>query len=621
MDNTIINDRIKKLRNKMKENGIALYMLTTMDFHMSEIPSEYFKTLEYISGFTGSEGKMIITENHAHLWTDGRYALQSKKELEGTDIYVHIYSDVNDELRKLTDFFNLSGDKMFYDAIEEAPTDKVILTSNEYIIGCDGRTFSEELMQAIKESMHIAYESGIVKIRTDLDLVGEIWNNRPKFPRGRIYKLNENIVGENSIEKITRIKEKFSLSNNDIGYVCSTLDDIAWLLNLRGNDIDCSPLFLSYLYIGAELNEIYLFVDKEKFEEGIHLYLDEIGVKVKKYDEFYNFLEEVDAKYIAIDPAKSNAAIIDTLENRKDVEILEIDGLIENEKAIKNQVEIENLRRINKLDAVAMIRFIKWIKENVGKVSITEISAADYLELLRKAQGSYELSFETICAYGPNGAIIHYTADSKSNSEIEKDNFLLVDSGGHYMGGTTDITRTIALGEVSKGMKADYTKILAGHLELAMAKFPLGVTAAELDIYARAPLWKHGIDYDHGTGHGIGYMLNVHEGPQNINFRRSRNSVLMLPGMVTSNEPGIYIEGHYGIRHENDILCIKESNGYLGFENLTLVPFDLDAVDTNYLTKNQLLELNSYHKRVYEEISPFLEEEEKLWLMKATREI
>ena len=353
-------------------------------------------------------------------------------------------------------------------------------------------------------------------------MVGEIWNGRPKFPKGKIFKLSDELAGESALSKINRIKDKVILNNGDMGYVCSTLDDIAWLLNLRGNDISCSPVFLSYLYLGPGNKETYLFVDKSKIDKDIYLYLDEIGVKVKKYDEFYTFIENVEVKYIALDPGKSNAAIIDTLDNRKDLEILELDDIIENEKAIKNKVEIENIRRINKLDAVAMIKFIKWIKEDVDKVHITEISAADYLELLRKKQGCFELSFDTICGYGPNGAIIHYTADKNSNAEIRSGNFLLVDSGGHYMGGTTDITRTIALGKINDEMKENYTKVLAGHLELSMAKFPFGVTASELDIYARAPLWKNNMDYDHGTGHGIGYMLNVHEGPQNINYRRKR---------------------------------------------------------------------------------------------------
>ncbi len=621
MNSTIIKERIAKLREKMMENGISLYMITTMDFHMSEIPSEYFKTLEYISGFTGSEGKMIITENHVHLWTDGRYALQSKKELKDTGIQVHIYSDKSDDLRKLTSFFTLSGDKMFFDAIEKAPSDKVILANNEYVIGCDGRTFSEDLMQAIKESMHIAYESGIVRIRTDLDLVGEIWTNRPKFPKGKIFKLDDKLTGESALSKINRIKDKFILNNGDMGYICSTLDDIAWLLNLRGNDISCSPVFLSYLYLGPGNNENYLFTDSSKLGEEVYLYLDEIGIRVKKYDEFYTFIENVEIKYIALDPDRSNAAIIDTLDNRKDLEILELDDIIENEKAIKNKVEIENIKRVNKLDAVAMIKFIKWLKDDADKVHITEVTAADYLELLRRQQGCFELSFKTICAYGPNGAIIHYTADEFSNAEIRKGNFLLIDSGGHYMGGTTDITRTLALGNVDDKMKENYTKVLAGNLELSMAKFPFGVSASELDIYARASLWKNNLDYDHGTGHGIGYMLNVHEGPQSINYRKNKNNMLMLPGMLTSNEPGLYLENQYGIRHENDILCIRENEDFLIFENVTLVPFDLDAIDKKYLTKEELAELNSYHQKVYEEISPMLDTEHKEWLRHATREI
>lgn len=619
MSNLVIEKRINKLREKMMENGISLYMITTMDFHMSEMTNGYFKTLEYMSGFTGSEGKMIITENNVHLWTDGRYAIQSVKELEDTNIHVHIYSDKGDELRNLNRFFNLSGDKMFTDAIEKAPSQKVILANNEYVIGCDGRTFSEDLMQEIKESMHIAYDSGIVKIKTDLDLVGEIWEGRPKLPKSKIYRLEDEITGLNAAEKIKNIRDSINLNRGDIGYVCSALDDIAWLLNLRGHDIEGSPVFLAYIYMESESEETYLFVDSSRFEVDVNEYLKELGVKVYKYDEFYEFLESVDVNFVAINPSESNAAIIDTLESRENIELLEVEGLIENSKSIKNSIEISNIKRINKLDSVAMIRFMKWLKENVGKVKMTEISAADYLELLRKEQGCFELSFDTICGYGANGAIIHYTATSKSDAKIEPGNLLLVDSGGHYMGGTTDITRTFALGLISEEAKKNYTVVLSGMLELGMAEFPLGVTSAELDIYARAPLWKHGLDYDHGTGHGIGYMLNVHEGPQNINYKRNVNSRIMLPGMLTSDEPGIYIEGKYGIRHENDVLCVEKDNGLLGFEYVTLVPFDSDAIDIKYLNEAQKKSLNDYHKNVYEEISPLLNEEEKDWLKNVTK--
>ncbi|NLY81947.1 MAG: aminopeptidase P family protein [Clostridiales bacterium] len=619
MSNLTVKKRINKLRETMVEEGISLYMITTMDFHMSEMTNGYFKTLKYMSGFTGSEGKMIITENNVHLWTDGRYAIQSVKELEGTDIHVHIYSDRSDELRNLSRFFILSGDKMFTDAIEKAPSKKVIVANNDYVIGCDGRTFSENLMQDIKESMHIAYDSGMVKIKTDLDLVGEVWEGRPKLPKGKIYRLSDDIAGVPAAEKIKKIRGSINLSSGNIGYVCSSLDDIAWLLNLRGNDIEGSPVFLSYLYMGSETKETYLFVDSTRFGYDVNEYLKELGVEVYKYDEFYEFLENVDVNFVAINPSKSNAAIIDTLENREDVELLEVDGLIENSKSIKNPVEIANTKRINKLDAVAMIKFMKWLKENVGKVEMTEISAADYLELLRKEQGCFELSFDTICGYGANGAIIHYTATDKSNAKIVLGNLLLVDSGGHYMGGTTDITRTFALGEISEEMKKHYTVILSGMLELGMAEFPMGVTSAELDIYARAPIWKHGIDYDHGTGHGIGYMLNVHEGPQIINYKRSMSSKIMLPGMITSNEPGMYIESQYGIRHENDMLCVEKKNGLLGFEYMTLVPFDIDAIDVKYLNEAQRKALNDYHKNVYEKISPSLSEEEKDWLKRVTQ--
>ena len=615
-----IRDRLGKLRKRMNEEGISLYMVTTSDFHLSEIPCDYFKTLEYISGFTGSEAKMIITEKNAHIWTDGRYSIQAKEELEGTGINIHIYSDLDDEIRTLPLFFAASGgvifESMYEYATEGSETDSG--KPKKYVIGCDGRTFSYSLVDEILEELGPAFDTGTVVMNAKLDLIGDIWEDRPPLPLNRVKILPEEVAGESVESKLNKIRTSLADFGGESAAVISMLDDIAWLFNIRGDDIADNMTVLSYAYI--TIDDAYIFVDERKLTGRIREYFTNNGVTVKAYNEFYSFLGNAEEKFILVDDMKTNAAIILTVANKKDTVLIDGDGLIEKRKAIKNITEQKNAREIHIKDGIAVTKFIKWVKENVGKVKMTELSASSYLEFLRKKQGAIKPSFETICAYGANAAVVHYTATEEHNAEIEPEGFLLIDSGAHYMGGTTDITRTIPLGRLTDDMKKSYTVVLAAMLELGNFVFKEKTCDSQLDIIARAQMWKFGMDFDHGTGHGVGSMLNVHEGPQNISFRKRKASEIR-PGMITTDEPGFYVEGKYGIRHENEMICRKAEEGFLKFDFLTWVPIDISAVDKRYLTESQIKMLNRYNNEVYNRISPYLNEDEKKWLCKETAAI
>lgn len=596
----MVTDRLAKLRQEMTKRNIAVYIVPTADFHGSEYVGEHFKARKYITGFTGSAGTAVITMTEAGLWTDGRYFVQAAQQLEGSTI----------ELRKM----GMEG----VPTIEEYLKDT--LKEGE-IIGFDGRvvsgTWGNTLLEIAREKNGSLY--------VDEDLVDIIWEDRPPMSKADVMLFDIKYTGRDASDKLADVRNVMKEKGADV-HLMSSLYDIAWLLNVRGGDISYVPVVLSYLSITQE--DCTWFVQEEVITDEIRKYLDKYNISTKPYDSFYDYVKTIGKdKKVLMDKSVVNYRICNNIP--EGVEVIDATDPTVFMKAIKNETELENTRKAHVKDAVAMIKFMYWLKTNVGKMRITEISAADYLEELRSQQeGFLDLSFDTICGYAQHGAIVHYAATPETDVEIKPESFLLVDSGGHYLEGTTDITRTFAFGEVTDEMKSDFTRVFRSHTNLANARFRYGCTGLNLDILARAPFWDIDMDYNHGTGHGVGYVLNVHEGPNGFRWRqspdRSEGSVLE-EGMITTDEPGIYIEGKYGIRTENELICRKGNKNDFGqfmyFENLTYVPIDLDAIDPNQMTSVEVKHLNDYHAMVFEKMSPYFEGEELEFLRKYTRAI
>ena len=596
----MVTDRLAKLRQEMAKRNIAVYIVPTADFHGSEYVGEHFKARKYITGFTGSAGTAVITMTEAGLWTDGRYFVQAAQQLEGSTI----------ELRKM----GMEG----VPTIEEYLKDT--LKEGE-IIGFDGRvvsgTWGNTLLEIAREKNGSLY--------VDEDLVDIIWEDRPPMSKADVMLFDIKYTGRDASDKLADVRNVMKEKGADV-HLMSSLYDIAWLLNVRGGDISYVPVVLSYLSITQE--DCTWFVQEEVITDEIRKYLDKYNISTKPYDSFYDYVKTIGkGKKVLMDKSVVNYRICNNIP--EGVEVIDATDPTVFMKAIKNETELENTRKAHVKDAVAMIKFMYWLKTNVGKMRITEISAADYLEELRSQQeGFLDLSFDTICGYAQHGAIVHYAATPETDVEIKPESFLLVDSGGHYLEGTTDITRTFAFGEVTDEMKSDFTRVFRSHTNLANARFRYGCTGLNLDILARAPFWDIDMDYNHGTGHGVGYVLNVHEGPNGFRWRqspdRSEGSVLE-EGMITTDEPGIYIEGKYGIRTENELICRKGNKNDFGqfmyFENLTYVPIDLDAIDPNQMTSVEVKHLNDYHAMVFEKMSPYFEGEELEFLRKYTRAI
>lgn len=598
-----ISDRLNKLRKIMEINDVQAYIVCTNDFHGSEYIGEYFKTREYMSGFTGSAGTLVVLKDKAALWTDGRYFIQAEKQLENSTI----------ELMKAGNEGVMTIPEFLHNELNNFDT-----------IGFDGRTVSSAYVRKITEKLSDKF----IKYKFDKDFIDEIWKDRPALPGDKIFELEEKYCGESVASKIQRVLDKIVENNGNL-MIVTALDEIAWLLNLRGNDIKYCPMFLSYMIVGN--NKSILYVKTDKLNDKIKEKLSKNHVYIKEYEEFYEDLKLIDINTkILIDRNSANYFIESIL--NKNNNIIYIDSPIQLMKAVKNQTEIKNEINAHIKDGVAVTRFIYYLKKNAGK--ITELEAAKELVKLRKQGNGVETSnyieesFEPIIAYGPHGAIVHYSANEETDCVIEAKGLLLTDTGAHYYEGTTDITRTIAMGPVTEEEKKMFTLVLKGNLKLGSAIFMKGVTGKNLDICAREPLWSEGINYNHGTGHGVGYLLNVHEGPNCFRWQKtdtgSENTVF-LEGMITSNEPGVYLEGKFGIRHENLVLCKKikenEYGTFLGFDTLTMVPFDLDAIDVNYLDDSEVELLNKYHKTVFESISKYFYGEELKWLKNATRQV
>ncbi|MFQ9310620.1 MAG: aminopeptidase P family protein [Paraclostridium sordellii] len=596
----MIKERLAKLREYMSEKNIDAYIIPSSDNHQSEYVGDHFKCREFISGFTGSAGTVVVTMEEAGLWTDGRYFIQAEKELEGSTI----------KLFKMGEEGVPTTEEYLYESLKEGKT-----------LGFDGRVICAK--EGINLEKKLAKKN--IKIVYDYDLVGMIWNDRPDLSTAKAFLLDVKYAGETFSSKLNRVRESMKEKNANV-HVITTLDDIAWLFNIRGGDVKFNPVVLSYALI--TLDKVYLFLDKSKLNEEILNELSKENVEIKPYNDIYEFIKTLDKNdKILLDSTKINYAILNNIPS--EVEKVDEFNPTMFMKAQKNPIELENIRNSHVKDGVAFTKFMYWLKNNVGKIEISELSASKKLEDLRREQeGFIEPSFGTIAGYRDHAAMMHYSATKESDAKLEASDLFLIDSGGQYFDGTTDITRTIALGKINDELKKHFTAVARGMINLSMAKFLYGVRGYNLDILARRPMWNMGIDYKCGTGHGIGFLLNVHEAPNGFRWRiipDRFDSAVLEEGMVTTNEPGIYVEGSHGIRTENELVVRKaEKNEYgqfMEFEVVTLAPIDLDAIDPEEMNKEEKAYLNWYHELVYNKVSTFLTEDEKAWLKEYTKAI
>ena len=590
------DEKITVLREKMQERKMDAYLIPTDDYHMSEYVGEHFKEREYMSGFSGSAGTLLVTQTRALLWTDGRYFLQAQEQLENTSI----------ELMKM----GQPGVQTVTEFLSE-------ILPVHGIIGFDGRTVTAAYVERLLQKA----AGKQVTVAAGEDLVDEIWKDRPPVSKEPVWELSVEYAGVSREDKLADIHRQMEQDGTD-ALLLTTLDEIAWLLNLRGNDVRNTPVFLAYMLITPNRNVLCLH--REILPEKIRDELRKAGVETADYQEIEELLQELpEGTVLQADRQSVNYHLWECVPDG--ISIKDKESPVVNSKAIKNQTEIRHIRQAHVKDGIAVTKLIYWLKTHVGKEKITEISAAAKLEELRaQAEDYLGPSFDPIIAYGAHGAIVHYEATLETDVELFPEGLLLMDTGGHYLEGTTDITRTIALGEISEEERQAYTAVLRGHLHLGAAHFLYGCCGQNLDILAREPLWEQGLDFRHGTGHGVGYLLNVHEGPQSFRFRITENgpAVVLEEGMILSNEPGYYCAGKYGIRHENLVLCTEaqktEYGRFMKLDTLTMVPFDIDAIDPQQMTEQELKWLNEYHQRVYQTLSPYFEGEELVWLRNMT---
>lgn len=597
----MIKARLEELRKVMKEQDIQCYIIPTSDYHHSEYVSEHFMVRAYFSGFTGSAGTLVVWKDKAALFADGRYFIQAQKELQGSGITLMKAGEPG-----------VPGIRAY---IEQE------LTEGENI-GFDGRVMTALEGEAYEK---IAEKKG-GRVIWHLDLADQVWKERPAIRNTKAYVLEEKYSGEDTGSKLKRLRQRMKEENAQV-HLLTTLDDIAWLFNLRADDVESCPVLLSYALITDE--EACLFAEDSSLGENVKSSFSDDKITFSPYDSFYAsvsaLVKEQPSFRFLVCERKINYRLKKELEAAVIINKPNPTTLM---KAVKNPIEQENIRKAHLADGIAVTRFMYWLKTKAGKIPMTEISAARYLEELRGGSPSYiEPSFSTISAYGANGAIVHYSAKEEDCASIEARGMLMVDSGGHYYEGSTDITRTFVLGEITEEMKHHFTLVVRAMLRLMNVRFLKGCRGVNLDMAAREVLWEEGLDYKHGTGHGVGYLLSVHEGPNSFRFKSSAGEEdwEFEEGMVTTDEPGIYIEGSHGIRLENELLCRKgEENEYgqfMYFENLTFVPLDLDGIDRNAMEEKERRMLNEYHRQVFEKLSPYFQDEELAWLYSATREI
>ncbi len=574
---------LEALRKRMREAGVDLYIIPTTDYHGSEYVNDYFKCREYVSGFTGSAGTLVVEQDFAGLWTDGRYFLQAQQQLEGSGITLM---------------------KMGIDGVPDI-MEYIESRSSLTTIGFDGRIVSHVMGKQIEEVC-----GHHVSMIYELDLVGDIWTDRPEIIPSQIYEIPLEVTGETTASKLDRLRAE--MGEADLLLV-SRLEDIAWIYNLRGRDVEHTPVFYAFALISKEEDILYV-MDDSYIKRRASSADGSAKTAVRQYAEVFEDLRQLADCTIMLDKDSVSYTLAESLQDS--VTRIFCKSPAEKLKAVKNSMEIKATKNAHIRDGAAMAEFLYWLKNSVSTGQVTEISLADHLESCRRGRGAYDLSFDTIAGYEEHGAIIHYSATESSSALLKPEGFVLIDSGGQYDDGTTDITRTVALGPVSSDRKKVYTAVLKAHVDLAMAVFNEDTTGADLDIIARKPLRELGLDFNHGTGHGVGHMLSVHEGPNTISPRAAGCHI--VPGMITSDEPGVYLEGRYGIRTENEILCI-EKDGKYAFEMITFCPYERDAIDVSMLTEAEIKYVDDYHRKVYETLSPLLDDDVSEWLKEQCR--
>lgn len=592
-----IAGRLAALRMKMKENGISATVIPQSDPHQSEYLASHWQVRRFFSGFTGSAGTLVVSMSEALLWTDSRYFIQAAKQLSGCEI------------------------GLMKDGLQETPSINAWLAANVVrggVIGVDGKVMSADSLCRMANALR-QYD---LTVDTNFDPAVGIWENRPGLPDSKAFVHELKYAGESARNKIGRLRA-YLTERSVRSIFISALDEIAWILNLRARDVRCNPVVMSFLYVGA--TDCVLFINPDKLSDDVSAHLAEIGVRTLHYDDVFDFLRNLGEETVLLDPAKTSAFAVDMLGKR----VVNGESPVAMMKAVKNEVQIEGFRRAMVRDGVALTEAFAEIDRRIKEeIKTTEIDVAAILREKRSAQELFfDESFDTIAGYGPNGAIVHYTATEESDAELKPGNLLLVDSGAQYLDGTTDITRTVSLGDPTALQKRDFTLVLKGTIALSKAVFPLGTRGVQLDVLAHQYVWRGQNNYLHGTGHGVGHFLNVHEGPQTI--RNNNNMTPMTEGMVTSNEPGLYREGMHGVRCENLILTVKAApvtNGdgtqFLRFETLTLFPFDTKLIDDALFTTEERAWLNSYHERVRVALMPHLKDElSRRWLEQATAAI
>lgn len=588
-----INERVDRLRSWMKENGFTAFVFPSSDPHNSEYVADHWKSREWISGFSGSAGTAVVTLEHAALWTDSRYFIAAEKELDGTDF----------QLMKLR--------------VEGTPSVSEWLASElstyeKAVVGLDGNVNSFTEVAAMEQELAT---KGNITVRTDADPMAELWTDRPVIPDSMVILHPLEYSGESTSSKISRVR-KHLLDCGADALLVTALDEIAWVLNLRGSDVHCNPVFVSYLLISPE--NITLYINNVKLPEEAKVYLVSEHIDVQAYDSVVEGLRLYAGKSLLVDMSSTNYSLATAVPFEKVCSgVSPIAGM----KAVKNKVEQDGFRAAMLRDGVAVVKFLAWLKSAVEAGGQTEISLDNRLTALRAEQPKFKgISFDTIVGYEAHGAIVHYEATPETDIPIQPHGLVLIDSGAQYLDGTTDITRTIALGELSEEQRRVYTLVLKGHIQLDRCRFPAGACGSQIDALARAPMWREGYNYMHGTGHGVGSYLNVHEGPHQI--RMEWRPAPLQAGMTVTNEPGIYLEGKFGVRIENTLLIVPAEStafgDFLKFETLTLAPIDTAPIVLEMLSTEEREWLNNYHRRVYESLSPYLEGNEKEWLRKAT---
>jgi len=588
-----INERVGRLRSWMKENGFTAFVFPSSDPHNSEYVADHWKSREWISGFSGSAGTAVVTLEHAALWTDSRYFIAAEKELNGTGF----------QLMKLR--------------VEGTPSVSEWLASElstyeKAVVGLDGNVNSFAEVAAMEQELAT---KGNITVRTDADPMAELWTDRPAIPDNMVSLHPLEYSGESTSSKVSRVR-KHLLDCGADGLLVTALDEIAWVLNLRGSDVHCNPVFVSYLLISPE--NITLYINNVKLPDDVKAYLMSEHIDVQAYESVVEGLRLYAGKSLLVDMSSTNYSLATAVPFEK---VCSGVSPIASMKAVKNKVEQDGFRAAMLRDGVAVVKFLAWLKSAVEAGGQTEISLDERLTALRAEQPKFKgISFDTIVGYEAHGAIVHYEATPETDIPVQPHGLVLIDSGAQYLDGTTDITRTIALGELSEEQRRVYTLVLKGHIQLDRCRFPAGACGSQIDALARAPMWRKGYNYMHGTGHGVGSYLNVHEGPHQI--RMEWRPAPLQAGMTVTNEPGIYLEGKFGVRIENTLLIVPAEStafgDFLKFETLTLAPIDTAPIVLEMLSTEEREWLNNYHRRVYESLSPYLEGNEKEWLRKAT---